>query len=648
MMKMTAENLKPDFIKGEIFRREYDGIGNDLLTGGLGKSGLEGPAPVFENLTAEHLRTLAIYHNYRAMIDISRSGGYGILYGPNVGIDGLPSDNEGKIAGKEYLAYTDDGAGTLNVTMMVQIPDSFDPNQPRIIATATSGSRGIYGTVGTVGDWGLKRGFAVVITDKGTGTGIHDLDADTVNLITGEREHAQKAGDRSQFTSTTDQQFIRDNPHRIAFKHAHSGQNPQAYWGTHVLQAIRFAFYVLNLEENFGKRQSDGKIISTITRKNTLVIASGISNGGDACIRAAEQDTQNLIDAVVVSEPNICPEANPAVVIQQGNKEWRLPNHSRPLLDYITLLNIYQPCANNDANHCSFLAEKGLLKKAAVEDMAAESQTIINTCGILEEQNPIQAFHFPIIESIAVTYANAFGRFSVCDNLCGFSFAATHPETKAPVPLSEERADLMFAESAGLPPTPGGVDIINNGGKYDGASCLRRLVIGKDEIENPLIGEERTQHERIKQGISEIRASGKLKGLPLIIVHGRNDAILPPNHTSRAYVALNSLRDGTDTLLRYYEVKNAHHLDMLNKFSGFDSKYVPLLPYFFQSLDLMYDHLINGTCLPSSQVVRTIPRGIREDKTVPNITRDNVPSISRNPAEKDKIVAAGGKISIPE
>jgi len=209
----------------------------------------------------------------------------------------------------------------------------------------------------------------------------------------------------------------------------------------------------------------------------------------------------------------------------------------------------------------------------------------------------------------------------------------------------------MFAESGGLPPTPprpDGVKIIKNKGAYDGASCLRRLVIGKDEIENPLIGEERTQHERIKQGISEIRASGKLKGLPLIIVHGRNDAILPPNHTSRAYVALNSLKDGADSHLRYYEVKNAHHLDMLNKFSGFDSKYVPLLPYFFQSLDLMYDHLINGTCLPSSQVVRTIPRGIREDKTVPNITRDNVPPISRTPAEKDKIVAAGGKISIPE
>ncbi len=38
-------NVRPDFIKGEIRRREYDGISNDLLTGGLGKTGLKAPHP---------------------------------------------------------------------------------------------------------------------------------------------------------------------------------------------------------------------------------------------------------------------------------------------------------------------------------------------------------------------------------------------------------------------------------------------------------------------------------------------------------------------------------------------------------------------------------------------------------------------------
>ena len=69
---MHRINKKPKFIKGEILKQEYDGVTNDLLTGGLGKSGIEfgEPAPVFadpDNPTAEELRTLAIQTNYRAV-----------------------------------------------------------------------------------------------------------------------------------------------------------------------------------------------------------------------------------------------------------------------------------------------------------------------------------------------------------------------------------------------------------------------------------------------------------------------------------------------------------------------------------------------------------------------------------------------------
>ncbi|NJL04029.1 MAG: hypothetical protein HC911_03740 [Chloroflexaceae bacterium] len=59
----------------------------------------------------------------------------------------------------------------------------------------------------------------------------------------------------------------------IAIKHAHSRQNPEADWGLNVLQSIEFAFYVLNLEENFAA--------SGITPANTTVIAASVSNGAD-------------------------------------------------------------------------------------------------------------------------------------------------------------------------------------------------------------------------------------------------------------------------------------------------------------------------------------------------------------------------------
>ena len=96
------------------------------------------------------LRKLAIYNNYRALVDIAANGGYGALYGPNIDVNGNVTLGEGKIAGIEYLAYADDGTGKQNVTMMVQIPSFFDarsrasspaPRPARAASTARSAPR---------------------------------------------------------------------------------------------------------------------------------------------------------------------------------------------------------------------------------------------------------------------------------------------------------------------------------------------------------------------------------------------------------------------------------------------------------------------------------------------------------------------------
>ncbi|HKH34495.1 MAG TPA: 3-hydroxybutyrate oligomer hydrolase family protein, partial [Beijerinckiaceae bacterium] len=75
-------------LDGDVVHTHYDGATNDLLTGGLGKTGLGSPVPpvLVDPLhpTAEELRRLAIYNNYRALIDPTPGGGYGTLYGPNV------------------------------------------------------------------------------------------------------------------------------------------------------------------------------------------------------------------------------------------------------------------------------------------------------------------------------------------------------------------------------------------------------------------------------------------------------------------------------------------------------------------------------------------------------------------------------------
>ena len=181
------------------------------------------------------------------------AGGYGTLYGPNVLADGTVSDNEGLVPGTECLTYTDDGSGRKNVTLMVQIPASFDPRRPCIVTGPSSGSRGIYGAIATSGEWGLKNGCAVAYTDKGTGTGAHDLQDNTVSLIDGVRESAEFAGKASHFTARVSDAdrtaFNEQTPNRFAFKHAHSQQNPEAEWGIDVLQSILAAEHLPGLRQ---------------------------------------------------------------------------------------------------------------------------------------------------------------------------------------------------------------------------------------------------------------------------------------------------------------------------------------------------------------------------------------------------------------
>ena len=139
----TGEEAKTHETK--VIRTHYDGVTNDLLTAGLGKTGLgSSTPPSFANPlhpTAEELRRAAIYNNYRALIDPTPGGGYGTLYGPNIQPDGTVTASEGLIPGDEYIAFEAGGQGA--VTMMVQVPDSFDPGNSCIVAAPSSGSRGV-------------------------------------------------------------------------------------------------------------------------------------------------------------------------------------------------------------------------------------------------------------------------------------------------------------------------------------------------------------------------------------------------------------------------------------------------------------------------------------------------------------------------
>lgn len=672
----------PRFIVGDILHRSYNGDTDDLLTAGLGHTGIGGAAPAVSTPpTAAELRRLAIYNNYRALIDPTPGGGYGTFYGPKVPLTGggtLPSD--GKIAGDEFLALArsgrggdddDDGDddrggggdGVNTVTMMVQVPAHFDPAKPCIVTGPSSGSRGVYGAIATSGDWGLKRGCAVAYTDKGSGTGAHDLQNDVVHRITGERVSAAEAGEASSFTADLSEAeriaFNAATPNRFAFEHAHSRVNPEKDWGRHVLQSIKFAFYVLNERMDFpGDKR--------FAPRNTIVIASSVSNGGGASVRAAEQDEDNLIDAIVVSEPNVNPVFDKRFAIKQGASAPLLA-HSRSLHDYTTLVNVFQGCASltqplglsllnlaASADRCASLKALGLVSGADSAQQAESAQAAINAYGILTEQNNVQPSHWngSVPQSIAMLYSNAYGRFGVEGNLCGYSYGATATVagvTGTPVALPEVSGNILFSTANGIPPT-GGVSLINNlatgGAREDrvstldqnlaGALCLRRLATGLHDDGTRLTGDERRHHKRVQEGVEDIRANGDLNRRPAIFVTGRADAILPPNHASRAYFGRNRMVEGRVSRLNYYEVTNAQHLDAFNgvTFSSFPTLFIPLHYYFIQSLNLMYAHLTEGTPLPPSQVVHTTPRGAG----APPLTAANVPDIAANPPTADRIL----------
>jgi hydroxybutyrate-dimer hydrolase len=565
--------------------------------------------------------------------------------------------------------------------MMVQVPQSFDPAAPCIVTGASSGSRGIYGAIGTSGEWGLKRGCAVAYTDKGTGTGAHDLEDDTVNLIRGERADAGLAGQGSNFTAPIEPArqavFNARTPDRFAFKHAHSRDNPEAAWGRHVLESIEFAFFVLN--ERFRVEGEE-----PFTPETTLVIASSVSNGGGAALLAAELDRKGLIDGVAVSEPNVNPVFDERFVIRQEGRD-PLVWHSRSLYDYSSLLNMFQGCANAapenaeaplnsgalqalGAERCASLAEKGLIDGEDLPEQATNAQAAINAHGILPEQNVVQPAQWSINvpQAIAVTYANAYSRAGVEDDLCGYSFGATDPASGTPVPLAEAVEAVIFATSSGIPPT-GGVNLINNasaGGalenrlsvspssgrqdeNLDGALCLRSLHLGRDAVSGErLRGRERARHRRLLRGIERVRAWGDLNGIPTLIATGRADGVVAPNHASRAYFGLNQLIEGQASGLRYYEVLNAQHLDALNGLPGFNVRFVPLHHYFLEVLKLMYEHLRDGMPLPPSQVVRATPRG-GSPLAPPPLAEENLAPIEPDPAEGDRITFDGREVFIP-
>ncbi|MFO1414844.1 MAG: 3-hydroxybutyrate oligomer hydrolase family protein [Burkholderiales bacterium] len=702
-------NTLPPGITNLVGPTTYDGVTDDLLTGGLGKTGIGAAAPGFAdplNPTSAELRRRAIYTNYRGIIDFTAAGGYGVLYGPNIDVNGNDTLGEGKIAGKEILAYVDDGTGKKNVGVMVQIPASFDKNNPCIIAGPSSGSRGVYGAIGTAGDWGLKHGCAVAYTDAGKGTGYQDLAADKVNLIDGKLVARSTAGTLASFASDLTgaalAAFNAAYPNRIAYKHVYSQQNPEKDWGKNVLDSLRFAFWAIN--EQYGETDSTGKRLRTYGPANTLVIASGVSNGGAESLQALEQDSEGLIDALAVAEPNAQPNDMSGVTINFNGAA--VPNAGKPLIDYFSYRMIYELCASLSTsaqapngvrpgwigfgtapvaainqvagvelqtiatNRCQSLAQKGLVTGTTAAQQADSALAKMQQYGWPDAlQDALIASHYRLADIyVAFGYVVAYGKFSVSDNVCGLSLAGADAtgNVAAQVPAVQATlfstsnglntgGDVIYNDSVGgaklyhvgVSPSTGRMD-----GSLDAMLCLRSYVTGTDPVTGAaLTGAALANSQRVQAGFRDVLLTGKLRNRPVVIVQGRSDALVPVNHASRAYTAFNSKVEGAANV-RYYEIENGNHFDAFipnaasGGVQGYDVLLVPVHYYFINAMDIVWAKLKNNTPLPPSQVVRAIPRG-GTPGSAPPITTANVPKVSANPTAANGISVGAGVINVP-
>lgn len=649
----AATNAKPDWL--HVVRQHHlDGKHDDLLTSASAGRRPSGQPDTADYADAWHPSAAELRRAALARPQ-DRASGEGVFYARPA------HSGDGRIPGVEILAYADDGRHDQNVAMLLAVPDSINWREPCVLAVPISGSGRLYSALDVQirGGWGLKRGCAVVYTDKGQGNGVHDLTRNAVMLIDGLTVPAERAGHLAHFVAPLGEKqrndFLRRYPFRLAFKHAYSRQNSDASWGRDVVRSIEFALWQLN--------QMKPTRANMLCAENTTVLVYGESNGGGAALKAGEADAQGLIDGILASEPQIQPQASAQIAIAHAGRIWS--GGGKSLLDYFTWGILWQPCAliatpdaplagkvTFAANRCRSLREKGLLQADTLEEQGKEALGKLHDYGWEAGTDAQQAFSFIIAPAATANkYASAQGRFGVEDRLCGYSLAWSDAQGRpAPMP-GADWAELWVKAPGGAP--SGNIDLINDNDprgprrdgisispssgrqdyNLDGALCMRELVTGDS-----------ANARRVQEGIAEIRATGNLHRIPTLIVHGRDDARVPVNFSSRPYLALNNLVEGEHSRLRYIEVTNAGHFGAS---APFDHLLVPLNFYAEQAMDLMWAHLKQRQPLPDSQVIHTVPRGGNPGQA-PALSRANLPQIALHAAAERQISVRQGRVEVPE
>ena len=129
----------------------------------------------------------------------------------------------------------------------------------------------------------------------------------------------------------------------------------------------------------------------------------------------------------------------------------------------------------------------------------------------------------------------------------------------------------------------------------EGLRCLRGLWTQESDIA-----------QQLQAGVAQTRAALPREGLPVIVVHGTDDGLIPMAFSSAPYVA--AARAGGRDDVRYWQVRRAQHFDAFLGFPQYGALYLPLLPYVYAALDRVDAHLDGKGALPADAVIATTPR----------------------------------------
>jgi hydroxybutyrate-dimer hydrolase len=569
---MIANDLTSEI--RETAHRERD----DLLSAGLGLDHLRGTPPTFADAiapTPQELRRRAIHANWHGIADLGPLGGYGRVYG------GVPD-----VPGREYTAFARVAGAVSPHRVLVQVPDAFDAKVRCLLVAPSSGSRGVYGAIALAGAWGLPRGCAVAYTDKGTGSGYYDLDSHTGATLDGTR--AARGTAPLEFEAVA-------NPSAsgIAIKHAHSGDNPEADWGRHVMQAAAFGLAMLD-------RAYPAQ--APFTPADTRVIAVGLSNGGGAVLQAAGLDEVRLFSGIVALAPNV-----------------HIAGRGRTLYDYTTEAALYLPCALADGRfaatpfaraqgalapawraRCVRLREAGLIAGADVATQAKSALDRLHSSGWNDRALATAASTtaFDLWRAIAATYASAYLRAPADAMPCGFRFSAL-AANGTPVAADAAMRAAWWSDASGIPP---GAGVMLSGTVDASADPTARAVDGLRALWTGDAADARA----LRVAVAATAVKLPRADLPIIVAHGEDDGLLPLAFASAPYVAA---LEAAGRAPVHWRVPHAQHFDAFLGMPGFGDRYVPLMPYGYAALDRLWAHLADGAPLPLSQRFDSRPRG---------------------------------------